>query len=75
MARNKGYHSKKLAKLFRKRYNNEDPNDIIGSLRSGGYLGEAGKSPPKYYIADKTITFFALGQHNFPVTTGRERPL
>jgi len=69
-----GYHSKKLSNLIRKKFN-KDSKKNIQKLKNEGYIGTVGKSPGKYYIADKTRSFCALGQHGFNVTRGIERPL
>lgn len=70
----RGYHSAKLARLFRVKFE-EDVEDTVKRLVNKGYLSPIGKSPPKYYIADKPLTFFALGQHGYSVTPGRIKSL
>jgi len=69
-----GYHSDKLNKLFRKKFD-KDAKDAIKRLVNEGYLSPIGKSPPKYYICDKPRAFSALDQHGYPVTQGRIRRL
>jgi hypothetical protein len=71
---NAGYHSDKLSKLFRRKFN-KDANDVIKRLVNEGYLSPIGKSPPKYYICDIPKAFFALDQHGYSVTQGRIRRL
>ena len=68
------YHSDKLNKLFRKKFN-RDAKDVIKRLTNVGYISSIGKSPPKYYICDKPKAFSALDQHGYPVTQGRIRRL
>jgi len=68
----RGYHSKKLEKLFRGKFKAE-PKKAIKKLRNEGYIAPVGKSPEKYYICDIPKTFATLGQHDFTVPKGRER--
>lgn len=74
MGRNHSFHSDKLDNLFRKKYGKK-ADDTVKDLRNKGYLGAAGKSPEKYYIADLGRTMSVLGDHGYNVTKGRERPL
>lgn len=69
-----GYHSDKLNKLFRKKFN-KDAKDALKRLVNEGYLSSIGKSPPKYYISDKPKAFSALDQHGYSVILGRIRRL
>ncbi len=71
---NAGYHSEKLNRLFKRRFN-RDAKDAIKRLTNDGYISRIGKSPPKYFISDIPRTFSALDQHGYSVTQGRLRRL
>lgn len=71
---NRGFHSDKLDNLFRKKFG-KGSYDTVKDLRNKGYLGAAGKSPEKYYIADLGRTMSVLSSHGYNVIQGRERPL
>jgi hypothetical protein len=73
-ASNAGYHSDKLARIFRQKFNKND-DDYVKLLLNRGYLAAIGKSPVKYYIANIGDTAKALGTHGYNVTKGRTRPL
>jgi hypothetical protein len=69
-----GYHSDKLNKLFRKKFN-KDSKDVIKRLVNEGYLSSIKKSSPKYYICDIPKASSALAQHGYSATQGRIRIL
>jgi hypothetical protein len=69
-----GYHSEKMNKILRKKFNKE-AKDALKKLVNEGYLSPIGKSPPKYYISDIPKAFSALDQHGYSVTAGRIRRL
>ena len=71
---NRGYSSKKLADLFKKKFNKKI-DDAIKRLKNEQYIGTIKKTPEKYYIGNIPKALHALGQHDFSVTKGRERPL
>jgi hypothetical protein len=74
LASNAGYHSRKLAQLFRRKFNKSD-EEYVKLLLNRGYLAAIGKSPVKYYIANIGDTAKALGAHGYNVTKGRTRLL
>jgi|GEM_PF-543265 hypothetical protein len=69
-----GFHSDKLTRLFRRKFNTND-SFYVKLLRNEGYLAAIGKSPVKYYIANMRETAKVLGRHGYNVTKGRLRPL
>ena len=69
-----GYHSDKLNKQFRQKFN-KDAKDVIKRLANESYLSSIKKSSPKYYICDIPKAFSALAQHGYSVTQGRIRRL
>lgn len=70
----RGFSSKKLADLFRKKFgkSSEAP---IKMLKNKQYIGVVKKASEKYYISDIPKTLHDLSQHGYKVIKGRERPL
>lgn len=76
LASNKGQHCKKLEGEFNRKYSPKPKFDkAIKALLNKGYIAQIRKKEIKYYISDIKLTFFALGSHDYPVVTGRKRPL
>lgn len=69
-----GYHSKKLEKIYIKKYS-IDFDDVIRKLMNTGYIGPIKKKDMKYYISDIPLAIFALKSHGYQVILGKVRPL
>jgi hypothetical protein len=74
LAKNRGYHSKKLEHLYIKKFSSDFENSIKNLLKKG-YIAPIKKQELKYYISDIKIMSIALGSHGYVVTKGRVRPL
>jgi len=74
LSRSRGFHSNKLDRLFKKKFNAKS-KDTVKSLRNLGYIASVGKSPEKYYICDIPRAAQALRNHDYRVTRGREHSL
>jgi len=74
LRKNRGYHSEKLEKLFKRSFGKKS-KDTVKSLRNRGYIASVGKSPEKYYICDIPRAAQALRNHDYRVTRGREHSL
>jgi len=62
-----GYHSEKLKKILRKKYD-QDFGRAIANLKNGGYIATIRKDDPKYYIADLGSVYSVLKDHGLNVT-------
>jgi hypothetical protein len=62
-----GYHSEKLKKILRKKYD-QDFDKAIANLKNGGYIATIRKDEPKYYIADLGRVYSVLKDHGLNVT-------
>jgi len=62
-----GYHSEKLKRILRKKYD-QDFDEAIAHLKNGAYIATIKKDDPKYYIADLGRTYAALKEHGLNVT-------
>lgn len=62
-----GYHSEKLKKILRKKYE-EDFDKAIANLKNGGYIATIRKDEPKYYIADLGRVYSVLKDRGLNVT-------
>lgn len=62
-----GYHSKKLEKILRKKYD-QDYSNAIATLKNRGYVATIRKDDPKYYICDLAKTWSVLNEHDLNVT-------
>jgi len=72
-----GYHSEKLKRILRKKYD-QDCDEAIANLGKYGCIGAIKKDDPKYYIADLALVHSILRDHGFNVTPlggGRTRHL
>jgi hypothetical protein len=72
-----GYHSEKLKRILRKKYN-QDFDEAIANLGRHGCIAAIKKDEPKYYIADLTFVNSILKDHGFnvtPLVCGRTRHL
>lgn len=74
LARDAGYNSEKLSKIYAKKFSS-DFEDTIRELLNKGYITQIRKKDIKYYISDIKLTSVALGSHGYSVTKGRVRPL
>ncbi len=73
LARNRGYNSEKLSKIYTRKFSS-DFEDTIRELL-GLYITQIPKGDIKYYISDIPLMSSALRAHDYPVTKGRVRPL
>jgi hypothetical protein len=64
---NAGYHSEKLRKNLRKKYD-QDFDKAIANLKNGGYLAAIKKDDPKYYIVNLGRVYSVLRDHGLNVT-------
>ncbi|MGB9176492.1 MAG: hypothetical protein WCB46_07130 [Methanoregula sp.] len=62
-----GYHSVKLKKILRKKYD-QDFDAAIANLMNQGYIAAIKKDNPKYYIADLGKTYSVMKDHGLNVT-------
>lgn len=74
LSRSRGFHSLKLAHLFRLKFGGS-PKREIQSLRNQGYITTLAKKSPKYYISDIKATTVALEEHGIQISRGRQRKL
>jgi len=68
------FHSKRLEQLYSRKFNDKIKSHIQ-LLKNDGYITAVRKKEIKYYISDITITSYALRNHGFNVTKGKQRPL
>lgn len=73
LAKDRGFHSKKLEHLYIKKFSSNFKRAIKNLLK--GYITPIKKQELKYYISDIKMMSFALDKHGYSVTKGRERPL
>jgi len=64
---NAGYHSEKLKKILRKKYD-QDFDEAIAALKNEGYIATIRKDDPKYYIADLGKAYSVMKNHGMNVT-------
>jgi len=62
-----GYHSEKLKKILRKKYD-QDFDDAISNLKNNGYIAVIKKDEPKYYILDLGKVYSVMKNHGLNVT-------
>jgi len=68
-----GYHSEKLKRILRKKYE-QDFDEAIANLKNKAYIATVKKDDPKYYIADLAKVYSVLKNHGLNVTPlGRGR--
>ena len=71
-----GLHSKKLKKLFNKKFSRTEKfESVIRILLNDGYITQIPKKEMKYYISNRKIAVYALGSHDYSVVRGKQRPL
>jgi hypothetical protein len=73
LAKNRSFHSKKLEHLYKKKLSSNFQRAIKNLLKR--YITPIKKQELKYYISDIKMMSFALDEHGYSVTKGRERPL
>ena len=61
-----GYHSEKLRRILRKKFD-QDLNEAIANLGRLGCIATIKKDEPKYYIADLPLVYSILRDHGFNV--------
>jgi hypothetical protein len=61
-----GYHSEKLKRILRKKYD-EDFDKAIANLSNRGLIAAVRKDEPKYYIADLGTVYATLNEHGLNV--------
>ena len=64
---NAGYHSEKLRKILRKKYD-QDFDEAISHLKNKAYVATIRKQEPKFYILDIGKTYSVLKNHGLNVT-------
>ena len=74
LAKDRGFHSKKLEHLYIKKFSSNFEKSIKNLMKKG-YIAPIKKKELKYYISDIKITSFALDRHGYSVIKGRVRPL
>lgn len=62
-----GYHSEKLKKILRKKYD-QDFDEAIANLKNKTYIATIKKQEPKFYILDLGKTYSVLKNHGLNVT-------
>jgi len=62
-----GYHSGKLKKILRKKYD-QDFDEAISNLKNKAYIATIKKQEPKYYILDLGKSYSVLKNHGLNVT-------
>lgn len=80
LAKNEGYNSKKLSKIYSRRFSSDFKHTIKDFKHTikellGDYITQIRKNDIKYYISNFKLMSFALTSHGYLVTKGRERPL
>jgi hypothetical protein len=61
-----GYHSEKLKRILRKKYD-DDFDKAIANLSNRGLIAAVRKDEPKYYIADLGNVYAMLNEHGLNV--------
>ncbi|MHB8164763.1 MAG: hypothetical protein ACYDDV_10575 [Methanoregula sp.] len=62
-----GYHSEKLKKILRKKYD-QDFDKAIKNLQNCGIVAAVKKDEPKFYILEKGKAYSVLKIHGYNVT-------
>jgi hypothetical protein len=62
-----GYHSEKLKRILRKKYDADFDRAIV-TLSKRGCIVAIKKDEPKYYIADLSLVYSILKEHGLNVT-------
>ena len=62
-----GYHSEKLKRILRKKYE-QDFDEAIATLSIRGCIAAIKKDEPKYFIADLPLVYSILKEHGLNVT-------
>ena len=62
-----GYHSEKLKKILRKKYD-QDFDEAISNLKNNAYIATIKKQEPKFYILDLGKAYSVLKNHGLNVT-------
>lgn len=62
-----GYHSEKLKKILRKKYD-QDFDEAISNLKNKSYIAAIKKQEPKFYILDLGKAYPVLKNHGLNVT-------
>jgi len=62
-----GYHSEKLKRIIRKKFD-QDFDEAIANLKNPGYITTIKKQEPKFYIADLGKAWSVLDSHGLNVT-------
>jgi hypothetical protein len=62
-----GYHSGKLKRILRKKFD-QDFDEAIANLGKRGCIAAIKKDEPKYYIADLPLVYIILKNHGYNVT-------
>ncbi|MBP2029353.1 hypothetical protein J2755_000273 [Methanohalophilus levihalophilus] len=70
----RGFHCDKLKHIMMKKTSTKF-KDIMKELINEGYVSKLSKKEDKYFISDMKKAMFALGEHDFNVTKGKERIL
>jgi hypothetical protein len=63
---NAGYHSEKLKKILRKKYD-QDFEEAILHLKNQGIVATVKKDEPKFYILEKSKAYTVLIKHKYRV--------
>jgi len=64
---NAGYHSEKIKKILRKKYD-QDFEEAILHLKNQGIVATIKKGEPKFYILEKSKAYTVLINHGYRVT-------
>jgi hypothetical protein len=62
-----GYHSEKLKKILRKKYD-QDFDEAIGNLKNKTYIATIKKQEPKFYILDLGKAYSVMKNHGLNVS-------
>jgi hypothetical protein len=62
-----GYHSEKLKKILRKKFD-QDFDEAISNLKNKSYIAIIKKQEPKFYILDLGKTYSVLKNHGLNVS-------
>lgn len=64
---NAGYHSEKLKKILRKKFD-QDFDEAIATLKNQTYIATIKKDDPKYYILDLGKAYSVMKNHGLNVS-------
>ena len=64
---NAGYHSEKLKKILRKKFD-QDFDEAIANLKNQAYIATIKKDDPKYYILDLGKAYSVMKNHGLNVS-------